>query len=166
MNFLKRGVIRLWVSCWLKFRIYRTKWILCQVRENFTILKQRAGLERLHGMLWVLQETFLNDYLLEKDTPLLSSTHSKNLAHPSLKLGPDVGGNTKRLELEMTRTAKLVSSCTTAGMYDHTGGTSILPLGWLEIRDFQSRKCIQESSFQTLWNFKVGMSTSRLIMFV
>ena len=68
------------------------------MRENFTLLKQRAALERptfpvntlplrvpekcvaaildcrtIHGILWVLQETLLNDYLLEKDHPLLSS---------------------------------------------------------------------------------------------
>ena len=65
--------------------------------QKFTILKQRAPLERptfpvnpwlfrvrkqclatildcrvIHGILWVLQETFLNDYLLEKDHPQLS----------------------------------------------------------------------------------------------
>ena len=34
-----------------------------------------------HGMLWVLQETFLNDYLLEKDEPLLSSTIQR-IWHP------------------------------------------------------------------------------------
>ena len=28
----------------------------------------------IHGILWVLQETFLNDHLLEKDEPPLSST--------------------------------------------------------------------------------------------
>ena len=42
----KRGILRLWVNCWLKFRIYRTVWILCQTRGNFTILNQRAALER------------------------------------------------------------------------------------------------------------------------
>ena len=84
--------------------------------RNFTILKQRAALERLtftinpllfpvpepclaaildcrtiHGILWVLQETiFLNDHLLEKDElPLSSTIQRKNLASSSLKLGPD-----------------------------------------------------------------------------
>ena len=67
------------------------------MQENFTILKQRAPLERLtlpvildcrtiHGILWVLQETFLNDDLLEKDEPLLSST-IRRLWHPLLKNG-------------------------------------------------------------------------------
>ena len=65
----------------------------------FTILKQWAALERptftlnplqfrvrepclatildcrtIHGITWVLQETYLNDYLLKKDNTLLSST--------------------------------------------------------------------------------------------
>ena len=75
------------------------------MRENFTILKQRAALERptfpinpflepclaaildcrmIHGILWVLQETFLNDNLLEEDEPLLSSTIER-MWHPLLK---------------------------------------------------------------------------------
>ena len=72
--------------------------LLTQIQQTFTILKQRAALERLmfpvnplqfrapepclaaildcrmiHGILWVLQEMFLNEYLLEKDHPQLSS---------------------------------------------------------------------------------------------
>ena len=63
------------------------------MRNNFTILIQRAALERptfpvnhhsesqrsaldcrvIHGTLWVLRETFLKAYLLEKDHPHLSS---------------------------------------------------------------------------------------------
>ena len=99
------GILRLWVTCWLKFRIYRIKYIPFQMRENFTILKQRAALERptfpinpflepclaaildcrmIHGILWVLQETFLNDNLLEEDEPLLSSTIQR-VWHPFLK---------------------------------------------------------------------------------
>ena len=103
-----------WIVCasvkyWLKFWIYRTKKIPCQKRENFTILKQRAALERptfpvntlqfrvpgpclaaildcrtIHGILWVLQETFLNDCLLEKDEPPLSS-RIQRIWHPLLK---------------------------------------------------------------------------------
>ena len=77
--------------------------------EKFTILKQRAALERptfpvyplqfrvpepcfaavldcrtIHGMLWVLQESFLNDYLFEKDELLLSSTLPR-IGQPLLK---------------------------------------------------------------------------------
>ena len=82
-----------------KIRIKRTKANSLSDAENFAILRQRAALEcptfpvnpllfrvsetcpaatldcrMMHGILWVLQETFLNDYLLEKDKPLLSST--------------------------------------------------------------------------------------------
>ena len=38
----------------------------------------------IHGILWVLQEAFLNDHLLEKDEPLLSSTIQKTW-HPPLR---------------------------------------------------------------------------------
>ena len=83
---IKRGILLLWGTFWLKFRNYRSKWIPCQMRENFTILKQRAALERptfsanpglfrvpeqwlaaildcrmTHGKLWVLQETFARE---------------------------------------------------------------------------------------------------------
>ena len=45
---VERGILRLWVNCWLQLRIYRTLWIACQMRENFTILKQRAALDDTH----------------------------------------------------------------------------------------------------------------------
>ena len=73
--------------------------LLIKTRRNLTILKQRAALERAtfpvntllfrvpepclaaildcrttHGILWVLQETYWNDYLLKTDKTLLSST--------------------------------------------------------------------------------------------
>ena len=105
---IKRGILRLWVNCWLKFRIYRTKWIPCQTRGNFTILKQRAALERLtfpvnpllfrvpgpclaaildcrtiHGILRVLQETFLNDYYARERQTSTLLNNSKKLATSS-----------------------------------------------------------------------------------
>ena len=79
------------------------------MRDNLTILKQRATLERptfpvspplfrvpepclaailecrmINGILWVLQETFLDDYQLEKDKLLLSPTIQR-IWHPLLK---------------------------------------------------------------------------------
>ena len=73
----------------IEFRISRRE-IICQMRENFTILKQRAALERptfpvnpqllrvpdpcfaaildcfmIHGIWWVLQETSSEEYLFE-----------------------------------------------------------------------------------------------------
>ena len=79
------------------------------MQQNFTILIQGAALERrtfqvnpllfrvpgprlaaildcrtTHGILWVLQETFLNDHLPEKDEPLLSSTIPR-IWHPLLR---------------------------------------------------------------------------------
>ena len=81
---------------------------LSDAREFFTILKQLGALERptfpvnpllfrvpgpslaasldcctIHGILWVLQDTFLNDHLLEEDGLLLSSTIQR-IWHPPL----------------------------------------------------------------------------------
>ena len=39
----------------------------------------------IHGILWVLQETFLNDYLLEKGHHQLSSTIQR-ICHPLFKI--------------------------------------------------------------------------------
>ena len=108
------------------------------MRENVTILKQRVTLERptfpvslllfqvpepclaaildcrmIHGILRVLQETFLNDYLLEMDAPLPSSTIQR-IWQPLLK-------NCDRTFLEIqsnrklkneTSTAEFVNTCT------------------------------------------------------
>ena len=48
MNYLcnDTGILRLWVRRWLKLVIYRTRWIPCQMQENFTILNQGAALEQ------------------------------------------------------------------------------------------------------------------------
>ena len=101
-----------------KFRIYRTRWILCQMQVNSTILRQRAPLEHpsfpanpwpfrapekcvaaildcrsIHGMLRVLQETFLKAYLLEMTT-LSFFENSRHLASSSPRFRPDIAGNT------------------------------------------------------------------------
>ena len=147
---IKRWILQLWVGCWLKFRIYRAKWFLVRrervlgswnseqlwsdPRSESTshrvprpCLAAILDCRMIHGISWVLQETSLNDYLLEKDEPLLSD-NSKNLATSSHELRPDIPGNTKRSEKEMRR-ALLYSSIPAprfqrgAGVYDHTGAT-------------------------------------------
>ena len=81
----RRGIPRLWVSCWLKFRIYRTRRILWPIQENFTTLRQRPvhfpsktlihpsprGMlcRSIQGIQWVFQETFLKAYFLEDNHP-------------------------------------------------------------------------------------------------
>ena len=55
----------------------------------------------IHGKLWVLQETFLNDHLLEKDKTSTIFDNLKNLVYLSVKSGPDFEGHTKRPEIEM-----------------------------------------------------------------
>ena len=44
-----RGILRLWVRWWLKFVIYRIKWIPCQMQENFTILNQGGSSGATHA---------------------------------------------------------------------------------------------------------------------
>ena len=108
------------------------------MRENLTILKQRAALERptfsvnpllfrvrgpcraaildcrtMDGMWWVLQETCLNDHLLEKDEPLLSWTLQR-IWHPLHKKWTWYYRKYKEAgEWNETRTAELVNTCTT-----------------------------------------------------
>ena len=183
---IKSGILRLWVNCWLEFRIDRTKQIPCQMRENFTILKQRAALERAtfpvnplpfqvpglclaaildcrttHGKLRVLQETFVNDCLLEKDKPILSSTIQR-IWQPLLwnwdLIFQEIPSD-RRVEWDENRRIR---------QYLHHASKVevesliilvelILTVVWL----ICIRNCIWES-FLTLWNFKAGKSTSKL----
>ena len=181
---IKRWILQLWVGCWLKFRIYRAKWFLVRRKrvlgswnseqlwsdprsESTSHRVPRPCLaaildcRMIHGISWVLQETSLNDYLLEKDEPLLSE-NSKNLATSSHELRPDIPGNTKRSEREMRREL-LYSSIPAprfqrgAGVYDHTGAT--YSDWWSEIS--YRRNGILEN-FLTLWNFAAGKSPSEL----
>ena len=90
-------ILKQWVNSWLRWESHRIKRIPCLMRENFMILKLRAALERptlpvhpqqirvtelclaaildcrlKHSIWWVSPETFLNDYLLEKDNLKIS----------------------------------------------------------------------------------------------
>ena len=93
----RRGILLLWVSSWLKFRIYRTRRILGRCKRNLRswIREQLWSDQRtsqpsiipspeeylaaildcrsMHGRPRVLQEMFLKVYLLQKDHPQLSS---------------------------------------------------------------------------------------------
>ena len=115
------------------------------MQENFTILKQRAALERptfpispllfwvpetclaavldcrmINGISWVLQRTFLNDYLLEKDKPLLSS-ETQRMWHP-YALRPDLTLRELRRE---PQNSSIPEPCfqSGGGILNHTGGT-------------------------------------------
>ena len=114
---IKRGILRLWVNCWLKFMIYRTKLNSCQVQENFPILNQGAGDSGLRHDTWnivgISGIVFVRPSAPEGRTSTFFN-NSKNLASSSfLKLGPDTEGNAKRPEKNETRTAKFVNTCTT-----------------------------------------------------
>ena len=175
---IKRGILRLWVSCWLRFGNYRTKWIPCQTQESHTILKQRAALERptfpvnplpfgvpepclasirdcrmTHGILWVPQETLLNDYLLEKDYPLLSSKIQR-IWHHLLE-----DWDLKLQEIQWYRKGKWDENRRIRQHLYHASKVEveyriilvelILTVVWFITREFQSQKFIWES-FQTL----------------
>ena len=128
---IKRGILRLWVNCWLKFMIYRTKLNSCQVQENFPILNQGAGDSGLRhdtrNIVGTSGIVFVRPSAPEGRTSTLLN-NPKNLASSFLKLGPDTEGNAKRPENEMRREPKnsstfLPRSQRGTGVYDHTGGT-------------------------------------------
>ena len=109
----------------------------------------------IHGILWVRQETFSNDFLLENDKPPQSSTIQR-IWHILLYNWD--------LMLKAIRRDKKVPVPRFqrgAGVYDHTGGTYSHSGVVVRFRDFRFRNCIWEN-FLTRWNFKAGKSTSRM----
>ena len=109
--------------------------------------------------LWVLQETFLNDYLLEKDHPQLSS-QIHGMWHHLL-----TNWDLTFQEIAWYRKGNWDESCRIRFYLYHASKVEvehwiilvelILTMVLLITRDFQSRKCIWES-FRTLWNSKAG----------
>ena len=186
---IKRGILRLWVSSWLKIRIYINKENSLSDTTEFYVLKQRAALEQptfpvnprvfrvpepcLAAILdchdarniVVLQETFLNDYLLEKDKPILSS-QIQRIWHPLLKnwdLTLQETQSDQKVKWDENRKIRryLHHASKEALEYWTRLVELILTMVWWITREFRSRKCILENS-QTHWNFKAGRSTSRL----
>ena len=114
------------------------------------------------------KKRFLNDYLLKKEDPLHSLTLQRSW-HPRLK-----NWDPKLEELQRDRGVKWEENRWTHQSPYHTSKMEvecwiilvelILTVVWMIRRDFRFRNCIWEN-FLTLWNFKAGKSTSRL-MFV
>ena len=100
----------------------------------------------IHGILRVLEETFLNDYLLEKDKTSTLFNNSKNLTTSSQELRPDKTETAKKQRVkwyESRRTrrylyhaSKVEVDCSTILV------ELILTVVWLIIRYFQCRNCI------------------------
>ena len=169
------------VSYCLKLWTYRTKRIPFLRRRIFTILRQREGLEHptflvhpwrfrvpeenigaildrrlIHGILWVLQETFLKAYRLDKDNPPAIFENSGNLASSSRGLRPAATkiyhGTRERND---TRATKLVNT-----HLDHTGGTYSHG-GVVDSQRF-SFSDMHPGKFPISMNSKSGKLTSRL----
>ena len=183
----EESILRPWVRWWLKFRISRTKWIPCQMQENFMILNSGAALERptflikilrfwvsglnraavldcreIHWIVRVLWETFLNDHPLKKDNPLQSSTIQR-IWHLHLKMWDLMF---QREQGEIWKGNHWIRR------FNHLTSTVevefgiilvelVLTLVWWIIREFLLRNGILEN-FLALWNFKAGSFISEL----
>ena len=113
---IKREIPWLWFNCWLRFRIYRRRWIPWPMQENFTILRQRAALDHptfpanprifrvpeeclaaildcrsIHGIPSVPQDTFFESLPGREGPSSALFESSRNLASSSCGL---TSGNT------------------------------------------------------------------------
>ena len=97
----------------------------------------------IHGILWVLQETYWNDYLLKTDKTLLSSTFLASSSQR--KMGPDTEGTTEKLESEMRRELQhssiFIPRWSGGGLLNCTGVFFSQWCDWLS-EIFRFRSCI------------------------
>ena len=111
----------------------------------------------IHGILWVLQVTFLSDCLLEKDDPLLCSTIPR-IRHPLLK-----NWDLIRLEIHRGRRRKwdenpkirqhlCLASKSGGGLSNHTGGT-YSHSGMIQYPRFPISE-LHLGNFPTFWEFQ------------
>ena len=173
-----------------KFRIHRKKVNSLSDAREFTILKQRAALDRLtfpvnrslfrvpepclaaildcrtiHGMFWVHQENVFERLFAREGLPTALFNNSKNLASSSQELRPDIPGNTKLAESEMRRKPQNLSIPVPrfqsgGGLLNRSGGTHSHS-GVIDYPGFSISELHLEN-FLTLWNFKAGKSISKL----
>ena len=146
---IKRGILRLWVSYWLRFRIYRTKWIPCQTRENSTILKQRTHVPSQPSTIPSPRDQALPRFwIAARYTEIMGTSgnvferlpawegqastifDNSKIWHSFLRNWDLIlGGNTKRPESEMWREPQNSSIPVPrfqsgGGLWNHTCGTS------------------------------------------
>ena len=145
----KREIRIQWVDSGLKFRIYRTERSLWPMHDNFTILKQRADLERptfpinpwlfgsraaildcrtIHGNGMGISGNVFESQPAREGPPWALFEQSRKLASSSYGLGPDTTGNTLVPECEMIRLPQNTSILVPCfqkgdGVLHHTGWT-------------------------------------------
>ena len=175
-------------SFWLKSEICRTKWIHCQTNGIFTFLIRRATLEhpthlinffaisssrrmpsRDSGLLrgtrngMGIQENVFEDLPSRERHPSEFFKNSTNFASSSRTLANDSTVNFMEREKEVRREPlKFVYTITLLPK----GGRSSKSCRWSLLshwydKHIMSQKWILENS-QTLWNFRVAKSTSRI----
>ena len=168
-----------WVNWWLKYGMYRTKYIPCPMQENSMILNQGAALERptfriqllrfwvpgpchgaildcceIHRIVRVLWETFLNDHLLKKDYPLQSSTIQR-ISHVPLRdwdLIPPIQQGKERMEWKGNRWIRRLNHLTSKAAVECYPILVELnfTMVWLIIQELLLRNWILEKMFDPM----------------
>ena len=173
---IKRGILRLWASYWLKFRVLENEVHSLSDAREFYDPESRE-------QLWS-DPTFppRRDSGLSHDTQNFTGTSRNVFERPPAQEGrpSTFFNNSKPLfkkwdlilkELHKGRRVKWKENRWTRRSLHHISKVEvvcwivlvdlILTVVWWIIRDFRFRNCIWEN-FLTLWNFKAGKSTSRL----
>ena len=144
---IKRGILRLWVSSWLKIRIYRTRPNSLSDATDFYDPETASSSSR------TLQETFLKAYLLEKDHPQLSSRIHGVWHHLladwdrviqeilwNMEEGRDESRRVRQSQRHvLIKLSQLWTHCITLEEL-------VLTMVWWITQDFHSRKCILADS--------------------
>ena len=127
----------------------------------------------IHGILWVLQETFFERLPAREGPPSTLFNNSKSLASSSQELRPDIPGNTKQPESEMKRepqNSSIPASRFQSGsdLLNHTGGTyshggmfdfSRFPISELDLGKFPDS--VELQSWQV--NFKTAVCANSVL---
>ena len=171
---IKKGILRLWVHCWLKLELQKEENTLSDAREisdpqkasssgathvpdqTSTMLSPRtlprcdSGLARVtQNCMGTTGNVFERLPALEGRTTLYLLRQSKNLDSSSHELRPDIPWKTKRLERKMRREPQ--NSSIPAPRFQRKWETLItlveliLTLVRWIIREFPSRNCIWEN---------------------
>ena len=185
--FTKRGILRLWVNYWLKFRWFKEQSKFLDAREFddpetgsssgathvpsdpplfwvpgpclAAILECRV----IHKIVRVQQETFLNDHVLKKDYHLRSSTFKEfGILLSGIEAWHYRNNKENREWKENRWVRRLLHTTSKVEVACWILLVELIStMVWWIIREFLLRIRILEN-FLTQWNFKAGKSTSGL----